>query len=70
MQITNLKQALTLSRMCFFGAAHGWGEGAKRSPLPKISHTYSTMMKPVTVIPYPKEIQKIYESRDIPLEFY
>ena len=27
-----------------FGAAHGWG-GAKRTLLPKISHTYPTMMK-------------------------
>ena len=57
--------------MDFFGAAHGWsGEGAaKRAPLPKICHTYPTMMKLGTVIPYPKKIQKIYESRDTPLEF-
>ena len=44
-------------------------EGAKRPPLPKICHTYPTMMKLGTVIPYPKKIQKIYESRDKPLEF-
>ena len=28
-----------------FGATHGWGGGAKRTPLPKICHTYPTMMK-------------------------
>ena len=57
---------LTLFMMGFFGAAHGW-RGAKRPPLPKICHTYSTMMKLGTIIPYPKKIQKIYESRDTPL---
>ena len=55
--------------MGFFGAAHGWGEGGKNAPLPKICHTYPTVMKLGTVIPYPKKIQKIYESRDTPLEF-
>ena len=55
--------------MGFFGAAHGWSGGGKKPPLPKICHTYPTMMKLGTVIPYPKEIQKIYESRDAPLEF-
>ena len=43
--------------MGFFGAAHGWGM-AKKSPLPKICHTYLKMMKLGTVIPYPKEIRK------------
>ena len=44
--------------------------GAKRPPpLPKICHTYLTMMKLGTVIPYLKKIQKIYKSRDTPLEF-
>ena len=41
----------------------------KGPPLPKICHTYPTTMKLGTVIPYPKKIQKIYESRDTPLEF-
>ena len=61
----------TLFRMGFFGAAHGLGGrgGAKRLPLPKICHTYPTVMKLGTVIPYPKEIQKIYESLDARLEF-
>ena len=58
---------LTLFRMGFFGAAHGWG--GQKGPLPKICYTYPTMMKLGTVIPYPKKIQKIYESRDTPLEF-
>ena len=43
--------------------------GGKKIPLPKICHTYPTAMKLDTVIPYPKKIQKIYESRDKPLEF-
>ena len=56
--------------MGFFGAAHEWGGGAKRSlPIPKIYHTYSTMMKLGTVIPYPKKIPKIHESRDTPIWF-
>ena len=46
------------------------GESKKALPLPKICHTYPTMMKLGTVIPYLKKIQKIYESRDTPLEFY
>ena len=54
--------------MGFFGGAHEWG-GTKRPLLLKICHTYPTMMKLGTVIPYPKKIQKIYKSRDTPLEF-
>ena len=54
--------------MGFLGIAHGWG-GAKRPPLPKICHIYPTMIKLGTVIPYLEKIQKIYESRDTPLEF-
>ena len=41
------------------GAAHGWGEG-----LPKICHTYSTMNKLGTVIPYLKNIQNFVISRN------
>ena len=59
---------INLIRDKFFGAAHGWG-GGKKAPLPKICRTYSTMMKLGTVTPYLKKIQKIYESRDTPLEF-
>ena len=54
--------------MGIFGTAHGWGVG-KESSLPKICHTYPTMMKLGTVIPYLKKIQKIYESRDTPPDF-
>ena len=43
--------------------------GGKKAPLPKTCHTYPAMMKLGTVIPYLTEIQKIYESRDTPLEF-
>ena len=46
----------------------GGREGGK-APLPKICHTYSTMIKLGTAIPYLKKIQKIYESRDKPPEF-
>ena len=46
------------------------GGGAKRAPLPKICHTYPTMMKLGTVIPYLKKIKKkICKSRDTALEF-
>ena len=43
--------------------------GAKRPPVPKICHTYLAMMKLVTVIPYPKKLQKIYQSRHTPAKF-
>ena len=66
---------LALFKMGIFGTAHGYGgvgggAGAKKAPLPKICHRYPTMMKFGTVIPCLKRIQKIYESRDIPPEFY
>ena len=39
------------------------GRGAaKRTPLSKIGHAYSTMMKLGTVIYYLRKIEKIYES--------
>ena len=59
---------LNLFRIGFFGAAQGCGVG-KKAPLPKICHTYPTMMKPGTVIPYLKKFQKLYESCDTPLDF-
>ena len=67
--------------MGFFGAGHGWcvcvcvwregwgRGGANRHPIPKISHTYPTMIKLGTVITYLKKIQKIYKSRDTRPEF-
>ena len=48
--------ALTLFRMSFFGAAQG-------------SQTHPTLIRPGTVIPYLKKIQKVCESRDTPHEF-
>ena len=56
--------------MGFFGAAYGWGGAgvAKRPSLPKIRHTYPTMMKLGTVIPYLKKIQELYESLDTPFQ--
>ena len=42
--------------------------GPKRSLLIKICHTYPTMMKLGTVIPYLKKIQKTHKSHDTPLE--
>ena len=58
---------LTLFRMDFSGAAHGWA-GLFVTP-PKIHHTDHTMMKLGTIIPYLREIQKMYKSRDASLEF-
>ena len=46
------------------------GGGAKKTPPPKICHTYPTMIKLGRFIPYPKKIQKIHESRDTLREFY
>ena len=51
---------------CFF---YHTGRGGKKSPHPKICHTYPTMMQLGTVIHYLKKIQKIYESRETPSEF-
>ena len=66
-------ESLTLSRMGFFGAAHGW-EGAKKPFIPKIckiylkiSLKYPKMMKLGTVIPYMKKIQKISSHVTHPL---
>ena len=56
--------------MGIFESAHEWrgGGGAKSPPVPKICHTYPTMIKLGTVIPYLKKIQKTYESRGAPSE--
>ena len=52
-----MKTLSSLFRMGFFEAAHGWG-APKRSPLPKICHTYAIVMKLGTDIPYLKMVQK------------
>ena len=59
---------LTQFRMDLFGAAHGW-RGLKRPSLSKTCHTYLTLMKLGTVIPYLKKTQKIHKLRDTPLQF-
>ena len=51
--------SLTLFRVGFFGAAHGWG-----AIKPKICHTYPTMMKLGIVI---KKIQKYMNQMVHPL---
>ena len=55
--------------MGLFGAAHGLGLGKKAS-LPKICDINPKKMELGTVMPYLKKTQKIYESRDTPLEFF
>ena len=60
--------------MDIFEAAQGWSEVGgggvgKKAPLPKIHHTFITIMKLGKVIPYLNKIQKVYESRNTPLEF-
>ena len=45
------------------------GGSAKRPTLPKICFANPAIMKLVTVIPYLKNIQKIYGSRNTLLEF-
>ena len=42
----------------------------KKALVPKICHTYPTMMKPGKIIPYVKKIRKIYKPCDTPFEFY
>ena len=56
------------SRLAFLGLLTD-EMGPKRPPLPKICHTYPTMMRLGTVIPYLRKIQKIYELRDTPSDF-
>ena len=63
---------LTLFRETFSGLITDGGGGgvAKKAPLLKICHTNPEMMKFVTLIPYLKKIQKIFESCDTPFHFY
>ena len=53
----------------FRGCLRMGGGGGKKPPLSKICHTYPTMIKLGTVIPYPKKFQKKYESRDTHPDF-
>ena len=56
---------LTLFKMGLSGAANGWE--VKTSP--SLKSVTPAMMTFDTVIPYLKKIQKLYKSRDTPLEF-
>ena len=56
--------------MDIFGAAHSWGVedvGGKKTPLPKICHTYPTKMKLGTAIPCVTRIQKYMNQVTQPL---
>ena len=65
-----LHASLTLFRTGFFEASHGLGGGGGGAKsLTKICHTYPTMMKLGTVIPYLIKTKKIYKSRGTSLEF-
>ena len=57
------------SGWAFSGLLTDEGRGCKKAPHPKICHTYLTMMKLGTVIPYLKKVQKTYESLDTSIEF-
>ena len=66
-----LRPPLTQFKMGFFGAARrqeGEIGGAKSHPSIK-SVTHILQSWNLAVIPYLKNVQKIYESRDTPLEF-
>ena len=52
-----LATLLTLFRMGIFGLLTDGGGRGKKAPLSKICHTYPTMMKLGTVIPYLKDIK-------------
>ena len=55
--------------MGIFGAAHRWGgRGGQKAPLPKICHTYPTIMK-FGSYTLSKEDSKIYELRDTHPDF-
>ena len=68
---TTKKKMILCFNLIQYGLFRGCSRmgGAKKAPLLKVCHTYPTAMKLGTVILYPKKIQKIYESRDTPLEF-
>ena len=53
----------------FSGLLTDGGGGDKKAHLPQNFHTYPTLMKLCTVIPYLKKIQKLDKSHDTPLEF-
>ena len=54
--------------MGFFGAAHGWRGGGLFGHTYR--HTYPTIMKLGTVMPYLRKIQRMYKSHDTFLDSY
>ena len=52
-----------------FGATYRWGGGGTKNPYRYKIYTYPTMIELGTVIPYLKKFQKIFKSRDTPIEF-
>ena len=53
-----------------FGATYRWGGGGRtKNPFLSKIYTYPTMIELGTVIPYLKKFQKIFKSRDTPIEF-
>ena len=77
LKIDNIKPCKPITyRNCVSWPYSGWVfsgpltdmGGGGRQKAPKICHIYPTMMKLGSVIPYLKNIQQLYESRDTPLE--
>ena len=60
--------ALTLFRMTFFRALHGW-EGAKKAPPPPNLSHISYNDETLHSYTLPKKDPKMYDPRDTPLEF-
>ena len=69
LSVISLNSALNPIQDGHFWGCSRMGWRGKKAPLPKICHTYPTIMKLGTVIPYSEKIQKTYESRDTPFEF-
>ena len=57
-------------QMGFWGAAHKCvcGGRGQKSPFPKICHTYPTMMKLGTVIPFHRKLANFVKSRNTDID--
>ena len=69
LELNSIQDGLFRDCSRIVGGKGGGGEAKSPPPVPKTCHIYPTMVKFVTVIPYLRKIQKIYESGDTPLEF-
>ena len=70
--LPGLRQFLAADKKCFlFPHGGGWGKGGEgggqKGPISKICHTYSTMIKLGTVIPYLKKSNKYMNHMTHPL---